>query len=127
MLQELKVKFSNFLLSLSDAIDIANPIIALHQIRTAFIAWKLSLAIGLSQESIERVYLAALLHDIGALSLEEKIQLFIEFENINTKLHCLLEEALLEQSYLLKDAAKIVRYHHTYWSNWDSPIDNFVI
>jgi len=124
MLQELKIKFSNFLLSLSDAMDIANSAIALHQMRTAFIAWKLGLVAGLSEESIERLYLAALLHDIGALSLEEKIQMLIDFENTNPNIHCLLGEALLEQSPLLRKSAKIVRHHHTYWKDWKESIDN---
>ncbi len=127
MLHELKVKFSNFLLSLSDAMDIANPKIALHQMRTAFIAWKLAAAMGLSEESVERVYLAALIHDIGALSLEEKIQIHVDFESTNPNIHCILGEALLEQSPLLKPCAKIVRYHHTYMDEWHEPIDNQLV
>ena len=124
MLQELNVKFGNFLLSLSDAMDIASPRIASHQMRTAFIAWKLALSAGLSEDKVENIYLAALLHDIGALSLEEKVQLHAGFENIKPQTHCILGEALYELSPLLKPAAKIVRHHHRPWQDWDEPIDS---
>ncbi len=127
MLRELNVKFSNFLLSLSDAMDIASPQIASHQIRTSFIAWKLALQAGLPEESIERIYLAALLHDIGALSLEEKVRLHAGFEDINPDTHCILGEALFELSPLLRPSAKIVRYHHRPWSEWDEPITSQLV
>lgn len=124
MLQEFNAKFSNFLLSLSDAIDIANPQIASHQMRTAFIAWKIAIAAKLPEDKIEKIYLAAILHDIGALSLEEKIQLHIGFEKINTDIHCILGEALFDLSPLMRSAAKIVRYHHKSWQAWDESIDS---
>ncbi len=124
MLHELNVKFNNFLLSLSDAMDIASPRIASHQMRTAFIAWKLALAAGLPENKIGNIYLAALLHDIGALSLEEKIQLHAGFEKINSETHCILGEALFELSPLLRPSAKIVRYHHRPWTDWTETIDS---
>ena len=123
MLQELKVNFSNILLSLSDAMDVASPRIASHQLRTAFIAWKLALAADLERDQVENIYLAALLHDIGALSLEEKVQLHAGFENVTPETHCILGEILFESSPLLRPAAKVIRYHHRSWNEWDEPID----
>ncbi len=119
MLQEINVKFNNFLLSLSDAIDLASPRLALHQIRTAFIAWKIAVSAGLDDSTVDNIYLAALLHDIGALSLEEKINLHIGFEDVDPDVHCILGEALFEMTDLLAPAAKLIRYHHTPWEQWD--------
>ncbi len=124
MLQEFSAQFSNFLLSLSDAIDIANPQIASHQIRTAFIAWKIATAAKLPETRIENIYLAALFHDIGALSLEEKNQLHAGFENIDVDTHCILGEELFKLSPLMKPSAKIVRYHHRSWQSWDESIND---
>ncbi len=124
MLQDPTVKFSNFLLSLSDAMDIASPPIASHQMRTAFIAWKLALCAGFPVEKVERVYMAALLHDIGALSLEEKGRLHAGFEDIDPDTHCILGEALFELSPLLLPSAKIVRHHHTSWQQWNTTLDS---
>ncbi len=123
MLQELNVKFNNFLLSLSDAMDMASPPIATHQIRTAFIAWRIASAAGLSKDKIEKIYLAALLHDIGALSLEEKQNLHMGYET-NADSHCILGEALFESSPLLKPSAQIVRNHHMAWEDCKENIDS---
>ena len=124
MLQEFNAKFSNFLLSLSDAMDIANHQIASHQMRTSFLAWKIATAAQLSEDKIEKIYLAALLHDVGALSLEEKTQIHAGFDKINIDHHCILGEALFDLSPLLNPAAKIVQYHHKPWEQWDESIDS---
>ncbi len=123
MLQEFTVKLSNLLLSLSDAIEIANSRIACHQMRTAFLAWKIAEAAKLPENTIGKIYLGALLHDIGALSLEEKVQLLEEAGEINLDTHCILGEAFYELSPILAPAAKIVRYHHTPWDSWNVPLD----
>ncbi len=124
MLRELNVKFSNFLLSLSDTMDMANPAIAAHQLRTAFIAWRLAKEAGFPEKEIEKIYLAALLHDIGALTLEEKQKLHGGFDETNLETHCVLGAALFQLSPLLKPSADIVRYHHRAWEDWDKTIDS---
>ena len=73
MYRQLSINLGNLLLSLSDAMDLADPSIVLHQQRTAFIACEMGRAAGLSSEAIKRLFVSGLLHDIGALSPEEKI------------------------------------------------------
>ena len=119
MLKELSVNFGNFLLSLSDAIDLANTQIASHQIRTAFIAWEIAKAAALPKERIENIFIASLFHDIGALSLEEKIKIH-NFEGSNLETHCLIGESLFDSCDLFAPAKKIVRYHHKPCSHWES-------
>ena len=122
MLKSFSTNLGNFLLSLSDAIDLASPEIASHQMRTAFIAWQIAEAASLSKERIKNLFMAALFHDIGALSLEDKVKLYrAEEKYVNT--HCILGESLFNLTPLFSAAKKIVRYHHKPWSSWDSPID----
>lgn len=111
MLKELSVNFGNFLLSLSDAIDLASSQIASHQMRTAFIVWQIAKAASLPKERIENLFIASLFHDIGALSLEDKIKIH-KFEEVNPETHCILGEALFDSTPLFAPAKKIVRYHH---------------
>ncbi len=119
MLKELSVNFGNFLLSLSDAIDLASSQIASHQMRTAFIAWQIAKAASLSKERIENIFIASLFHDIGALSLEDKIKIH-KFEEVNPETHCILGEALFDSTPLFAPAKKIVRYHHRPCHLWGS-------
>ncbi len=116
------VNLGNLLLSLSDAIDLVSPIIASHQQRTAFIAWEICKAAKLPAETIEKVYVAGLLHDVGALTPEEKINIQ-KFEVQDTTTHCVRGASLLASVPWLVESSKIVRNHHREWQNWDEPID----
>jgi HD-GYP domain-containing protein (c-di-GMP phosphodiesterase class II) len=122
MKHRLSVNLGNLLLSLSDAMDLASPLLAQHQQRTAFIAWEIGKAAGLSEEMIENIFIGALLHDIGAFSVEEKLS-FRNFEDENSEPHCIRGKILLERVPCLKPAAGIVRFHHREWQKWDEPID----
>lgn len=126
MLKEFTVNYNNFLLSLSDAIDLANPQIASHQMRTAFISWQIAKAVALPKERSDNLFIAALFHDIGALTLEDKIEIH-NFDTIDVDAHCVRSEALFELSHLFAPAKKIVRYHHKPWHQWNSAIDTPVM
>lgn len=123
MLKEISVNLNNFLLSLSDAVDLASPSIATHQIRTAFIAWQISKSCGLDKERIERVFTAALLHDIGALTPEDKVRLH-RFEEINIETHCIRGEFFFRLCPFLSHSAGMVRLHHTPWEEFETSLDD---
>ena len=72
MQRKVLVNLGNLLLSLSEMVDLANPLIVQHQQRTAFIAWEIAKTAGLCDDIIENIFMSALLHDIGAISVEEK-------------------------------------------------------
>ena len=106
--------------------DLVDTSIALHQQRTAFITWEMGKAAALSDEAIERLFVAGLLHDIGALSPEEKINLHA-FEETNTEDHCIRGHILLQTVPWLRSAANIVRYHHTEWHSRDELITSQLV
>ncbi|WP_253205541.1 HD domain-containing phosphohydrolase [Clostridium estertheticum] len=114
------------LLSLSEVADLANPLVAQHQHRTAFIALELSKTANLESEITENIFTAALLHDIGAISVEEKIAIH-NFKKIDENIHTIRGELLLEQIPWLRKISKIVRNHHRNWNDWDDSIENPVV
>ncbi len=122
MLEPFKINVGNMLLSISDAVDMVNPAIASHQLRTAFIAWQMAKAAGLPRRTIKLLFKAALLHDIGALAPEEKMKLHA-LEKIDPSPHCIIGELLFKMTPLLDDAAGIIRFHHRKWSDWNAPIE----
>jgi len=77
MKRQLSVNLDNLLLSLSEVVDLANPSISQHQQRTAFIALEIAKRANLAPEIIENIFAAALLHDIGAITVEEKMAIII--------------------------------------------------
>ncbi len=122
MHRQVKVKLGDLIIALSEVIDLADPFLNQHQLRTAFAVWKMGEVAGLSSERLERLFLGALLHDIGAFSLKEKLTLR-NFENEDIEGHCIRGEILLKQIPWLKDSARIVRFHHVEWSHWNESIE----
>ncbi len=111
------------LLSLSDALDLASPHLAMHQMRSAFIAWEIGKESKISNTDLKNLFIASLLHDVGALSAEEKINLH-QFEVIDTEHHCILGEAFLKKIPMFKQSSQFVRFHHTPWAQMELPISN---
>ena len=70
MQRKISVNFGNLLLSLSEIMDLASPILVQHQQRTAFIAWEIGKVAGLKNDVLEKIFIAALMHDIGKLNLQ---------------------------------------------------------
>jgi len=73
---------SDLMFSISEAMDIAHHKLALHQLRTAYICWKMAEEAALPPAQIEKLFLAAMLHDIGAFTAQEKISHY-DFEANN--------------------------------------------
>ena len=109
----------DFSLSLSETLDIASPLLAHHQLRTAYIALRIAEALQQPSVVVNEIVVASLLHDVGAMSPEEKIALHESDYDRNIHLHCRIGERILGQSLLLKESAAIVRYHHTAWKEWN--------
>ena len=116
------VHYGNFLLSLSDAIDLANSEIVKHQQRTAYIAWEIAKAASLSEDLIKDLFVASLFHDVGALTVEEKTALH-SFHTASLDKHCIRGEILINTIPQHERIASIVRFHHTEWQDWEETID----
>jgi len=112
MWHEISVNVADLLFAVSEAMDVANPTLADHHLRTAYMAWQMGRAAGLDPTALERLFVAALLHDIGALSPEEKLAMH-DFENCRPGPHCIRGEKLFQGAFWLAPAAPIVRWHHT--------------
>lgn len=122
MYPKISVNLGNLVLSLSDALDLAFSSLAMHQQRTAFIAWELAKQAKLPGKRIENVFIAGLLHDIGALSLEEKTSIH-ENEGPELERHCIRGMNLFKSNPWLAPCADLVRYHHQGWVTWEEPRD----
>ena len=116
MYKGIPVSLFNLVLSMSDALDLASPELQQHQIRTAYIALELARQSGMNKQDIENLVIASLIHDIGALTPEEKIDLH-EADTVETEPHCALGEQLLKGLPVFLAASRIVRLHHHSWQD----------
>jgi HD-GYP domain-containing protein (c-di-GMP phosphodiesterase class II) len=112
MWRNLTVSLADLLFSVSEAMDLSDSSLVDHQIRTAFVSAELARACRLDYGQTEKLFIAALLHDIGALSPEEKIGAHI-YEDLRPEPHCQRGGKLFREAFWLEPSARIVDWHHT--------------
>jgi HD-GYP domain-containing protein (c-di-GMP phosphodiesterase class II) len=115
MLQEPTVMLDNLVLSLSDALDLIHPSVASHQQRVAYIALRIAKAMGHHPVKQADLMYASVLHDIGLLSVEEKIRSMTS-DSKDEGRHAGVGADLLRRFSSFNKASQIVRLHHRSWS-----------
>src|SRR5665811_1288035 len=121
MLLEPTVMLDNLVLSLSDSLDLIHPLAVGHQQRTAYIALRIAKAMGHPPVKQADLMYASALHDIGLLSVEEKLQSLTMDSNDEGR-HAEVGADLLRKFSSFSKASEIVRIHHRSWS--DEPGQN---
>ncbi|MDP3179804.1 MAG: HD domain-containing protein [Spirochaetaceae bacterium] len=111
-----QIELTRFILMLSDALELAAPGMALHQTKTAFIALRIAQSLNLPRTRKRDLVYAALLHDIGALSPEEKIELHSPNPALIAS-HCRNGEIVLSRVAIFERAARLVGAHHSDWKD----------
>jgi HD-GYP domain-containing protein (c-di-GMP phosphodiesterase class II) len=99
---------------LADTIDLVSPELADHHRRVGLVAYALACQLDLPEEERTELFFAGCLHDIGALSLTERLRL-LEFEVDQTMRHAETGALLLELFTPFTRIADMVRYHHVHW------------
>ena len=86
MIKEPQIPLFDLIMCLSDAVDLVSPAVADHHKQVAYIAYSIGAELDLPMKERNELVLAGSLHDIGALSLKERIDL-LQFEFENPHLH----------------------------------------
>ncbi|HGL5978320.1 TPA: HD domain-containing protein [Klebsiella oxytoca] len=104
------------LASIANIIDMINPRLNLHHVRTAFIASHLANLVEFSSAQRRKTILAALIHDVGGLNEKSRLEPLNYIDNEHNN-HALIGSELLSRIPLFRPLNRIVRYHHTHWRN----------
>lgn len=105
------INLKDFFISLSHLLDIGDEYLEYHQIRTAFIAWKIGERLELDKDKLNELIIASLVHDIGAISLENKMSLRnFDFEELD--IHAYRGFYILQKVEGFMEIANTVRNHH---------------
>jgi HD-GYP domain-containing protein (c-di-GMP phosphodiesterase class II) len=110
----MNIHLFELILSAGEVVDLMSPAVNDHQKRVTYAAHAIAQEMGLGPDELSDIAVAAALHDIGALSLKEKLDL-LEFEVKDPHLHAMRGAHLLGMFRPFERAAKIVRYHHQPW------------
>lgn len=99
---------------LSNALDLVSPRVVDHHKRVAYIACSIAEELGMPEAERETLMLAGLLHDIGAISVKDRLEA-LQFEIESPNLHAELGYRLVRTFHSFSDVAQLVRYHHVPW------------
>lgn len=105
-------------LQLSRASDMVSPELNNHQRLVAYITYNLGEELNFDEKKLNEVSVAAVLHDIGGLSMQERINV-LKFEAINPHQHARIGWLLLKDYREFTEIAKIIKFHHVDWSYGD--------
>ncbi len=116
MINELKIPLFDLIVCLADAMDKVNPHLSNHHKRVAYIASSLAIYAGKDEKFIVDIIMAGILHDIGAMSLSERMEA-LNFETSEANIHSEAGYKLLGIFKPFSHLAETVRYHHKYWND----------
>ncbi len=119
-IRDLQVSMIDMVMCLSQATDVVSHAVANHQKRVAYISCSLAGEMGYSGEACNRLLMAGALHDVGALSLRERLSaLAFEATYPEMRAHASAGAALLRTFPPLTDVASLVEHHHSAYRDRD--------
>ena len=120
----------DFAAGISEAIDLVSPELNEHHKKVAYIAYNIAKEMRLPEKEIRNIILASILHDIGAFTSEERLEVVYAFFNdTNYDNHQLTAYKLLRNFEPFRDVATLIRYHHEHYDKTpnDVPIGSYII
>lgn len=115
-MKDINIPLANLIIAIAGTVDLVSPKVANHHTRVAYIASEIASELGLTQDERIDVVQAAALHDVGALSLKDKLDL-MEFEAGSVETHQIAGYLLLSTFSQFRRIADIVLYHHIRWDD----------
>jgi len=115
---------------ISEAIDYVSPELNNHHQRVAYISYSIAKQMGIPEDEIADIVLAATLHDIGIFSLQERKRVVdSQFDDDVFNQHQVLGYKLLKDFEPYSNAALLIRRHHTHYveSSDKVPVGAYII
>ncbi len=110
-MSEASCNLSGVALVMSDFLDLVSPKLSGHHRSVAYIAMSVAERLGLPSERKEDIMLASLTHDIGALSVADRMEA-LDFEFVDADSHARAGSRLIAACAPLSGVADIVARHH---------------
>lgn len=116
MYVDMKKIYVDTVKALCQAVEAKDPYTQGHSMRVCNLACKLGERMGLSRKSMENLKIAAMLHDVGKIGIDEHILnkpgKLTEEEYDKIKQHPVIGAKIIQEVNFLKDAANIILSHH---------------
>ncbi len=125
LLRQLKDNFYQTVKALAYTIELKDPYTRGHSERVTYYSVKIAQGLGFPDDFIERIKLAAVLHDIGKIGVRGAVlnkpgKLTLE-ERKEIEKHTILGAKVLNEVEVMKDIAILVKHHHEHWNGRGYP------
>ncbi len=115
--ERIERNFKNSIEAFSSLLELRNAAVKDHSRKVAELSCLLSKSLGLSEEEVETIRIAALLHDIGKigmpdLMLQKDVSQLSDEEMEEYKKHPVRGQAAIDIIEDLRDAGVLIRHHH---------------
>ncbi len=121
-----KLTLKELAIPMIKAIDSFNYLLKSHHRRVAIISYNIGKALDLENEALLELVIAASLHDIGALSVQER-DMLVQEDVTNPKPHCIMGYKMLHDFDIFTDVAQTIKHHHIKYEDSLSSIDTLDI
>ena len=119
----LRINIFDLVASIARVIDMMSPIVGNHHLQVAYLAYRLDEELRLSDHKRFELFIAGALHDIGAFSLQDRLDL-LEFEDAKPGEHSMAGSLILETFSPFSSIARLIKFHHVPWKNGEGAFQN---
>ncbi len=117
--------FIGSLRAFTAAIDAKDPYTRGHSERVAMMSRHIARYMGQSEDFQNRLWIAALMHDVGKIGVEDRILckggVLTADEYEQMKLHTVIGAEIMAPIEALKEAIPVIRWHHECWNGRGYP------
>ncbi len=110
-MEKMSLSLKELAVPMIKAIDSFNYLLKSHHRRTAVISYYIGNQLDLNEDDLFQLIIAAALHDVGALSVQER-DMLVKEDVINPSPHCIMGYRMLVSFDAFKSTAQIIRHHH---------------
>lgn len=115
-MDKININLYSLLTSMSNAQGLISSKLANHHQQVSYMAFRLAEQLQLPIEEQYDLFIAGLIHDIGALSIKERFDI-IESSSEHIHVHAFRGAKLIGDFKPLQKHAKIIKFHHVPWEN----------
>lgn len=123
--RKISASFFNAITSLAYALEAKDEYTSGHSRRVAETAVSIAKELGMPLDSVEKIRLAGLIHDIGKIGVRENVlnkpAKLTDEEFCQVKRHCEMGEYILKPIVDAEDILKMVRHHHEQYAGSGYP------
>lgn len=120
---KLRVNIFDLVASIARVVDMMSPVVGNHHMQVAYLAYRLSEELNLPHDKRSELATAGALHDIGAFSLQDRLDL-LEFEDKKPGRHSMAGSLLLQKFKPFASIAKMIKFHHVPWQDGNNTFQN---